>query len=201
MWRNSSIILATLLLVACDGVSVGNRTQRSSDRDVAMANSAGNVSEPLEGVGAPMAWRVVQGSAYYGSAGQPPAFALHCDQSSRSIVFERQGGGTTLVLSAGGSEVGLGTRQVEGGRVQARTGMGDAVLDAMSRSRAQISVGGGAEVLTIPGGVAVRRVVDFCRAPPTPEPEPTPEPSLGNIVIPPVITEPAPSPATTPPSR
>ena len=189
------------MLTACDGVSVGNRTQRSSEVDVATADQIDNVSEPLEGVGAPMAWRVVQGSAYYGAAGQPPAFALHCDQTSRTILFERPGGGTTLILSAGGIEVGLGTRQVEGGRVQARTGMGDAVLDAMGRSRAQISVGGDGDPLTIPGGVAVRRVVDFCRAPPTPEPEPTPEPSLGNIVIPPVITEPAPSPSANPTTR
>jgi hypothetical protein len=182
MARNSVVILA-LALAACDAMSVGNRTQRSGE--VTMSGGAratqSNSSETPEGVGAPMAWRVEQGAAFYGAANQPPAFALRCDPATRSIVFERAGKGTSLILSAGGSGATLGTRDVGNDRVQARTGMGDAVLDAMARPQAQVAVGGGGETLTIPGGVAIRRVVDFCRNPPPP---PEAQPAADNAMAP-----------------
>jgi hypothetical protein len=173
MSRNS-LVLLVLALTACDGASVGNRTQRSGEVKVSGVEEIGNNSSAaLEGVGAPMAWRVVQGAAFYGAADQPPQFALRCDRGREQIVFERAGGGATLSLSAGGNGASLGTRAVGENRVQARSGMGDAVLDAMARSQSQISVGGGPEALTIPGGIAVRRVLDYCRKPPEPvAPEP-----------------------------
>lgn len=170
MPRNS-IVLAALALTACDGMSVGNRTQHSGDVTMSGGTqvTVTNESEAPEGVGAPMAWRVENGAAFYGAANQPPAFALRCERGSGSIMFERAGGGTSLILSVGGSGATLGTRDAGNGRVQARTGMNDAVLDAMARPQAQIAIGGGGQTLTIPGGVAVRRVIDWCRNP-TPAP-------------------------------
>jgi hypothetical protein len=200
MSRNSFALLL-VLLAGCDKMSVGNRTERSGDVRVSMPNTADeNVSEAPQGEGAPMAWRVVDGAAFYGAASQPPIFALRCERGSGSILFERAGAGTALNLSAGGNGVSLGTRDLGNGRVQARTGMGDAVLDAMARPQTQITVSGGPELLTIPGGVAIRRVVDFCRNPPAP---PTPEPGLDNAaapangtvpVTPPVLPTPVPTP-------
>ena len=196
MWRNSLALLA-LAMAACDGASVGNRTQRSGDVQVVGLDEVGNnASEAPEGVGAPMAWRVVQGAAFYGAADQPPSFALRCDRAAQQIVFERAGSGGTLSLSAGGIGATLGTRAVGEGRVQARSGLGDAVLEAMASPRSQIQVAGSGETLIIPGGVAVRRVVDFCRTPPAPSPLPTGTP--GPIVIPATIDEPAPDPLPTP---
>ena len=196
MPRNS-LLLLSLLLAACDA-SVGNRTERSGEPRVSTVETDENASEAPEGVGAPMAWRVMDGAAFYGSANQPPEFALRCDRANSQIIFERAGGGTALNLSAGGVGATLGTRQVEGGRVQARTGMGDAVLDAMARPQTQIAVSGGPELLTIPGGVAVRRVVEFCRNPPAPEPAP-PDNAIApaNGVVP-VPVLPVPSPTPTP---
>jgi hypothetical protein len=174
MPRNSRLVLVALLLLAgCDKMTVGNRTERSGDVPVRVADSADeNVSEVPEGVGAPMAWRVEDGAAFYGAANQPPEIALRCEPGSRSILFERAGTGTALNLAAGGVGVSLGTRDLGNGRVQARTGMGDAVLDAMARPQSQITVSGGPQTFTIPGGVAIRRVVDFCRNPPAPPPPP-----------------------------
>lgn len=197
MPRNS-LGLVLLLLAGCDSASVTNRSQRSGEVKVAGVEQVGNNSSaPLEGVGAPMAWRVSEGAAFYGAANQPPAFALRCERTPQMIVFERAGGGTTLTLSAGGETATLGTRQVSEGRVQARSGVGDAIVSAMARPQSQIVVGGSADTLTIPGGVAVRRVVDFCRAPP-PAPTPTPEGAPSPLIIPQTIDEPAPSPAPTP---
>jgi hypothetical protein len=198
MPRNS-LGIALLLLAGCGGGTVTNRSERSGEVKVTGVEQVGNNSSaPLEGVGAPMAWRVSEGAAFYGAANQPPAFALRCERTPQMIVFERAGGGTSLTLSAGGETATLGTRQASEGRVQARTGLGDAIVSAMARAQSQILVGGGAETLTIPGGVAVRRVVDFCRAPPPPPPAPTPEAVPSPIVIPQTIDEPAPSPAPTP---
>lgn len=196
MSRNSFSLLV-LLLAGCDGVSVGNRTQRSGEVKVAAVETMEeNASEPVQGVGAPMAWRVMEGAAFYGAADQPAAFALHCDRANGQIVFERAGGGTAFNLSAGGAGVSLGTREVDGGRVQARTGMGDAVLDAMARPQSQIAVSGGPELLMIPGGVAVRRVVDFCRNPPAP---PAPESGTAEGEAPIVNATVAPPPLIVPP--
>jgi hypothetical protein len=188
MPRNSPALIA-LLLAGCDGATVGNRTQQSGEvKVIGIDEDAGNGSETPLGEGAPPAWRVVNGAAFYGAANQPAIFALRCDPRAQLIVFERAGSGEMISLSAGGIGASLGTRAVGNGRVQARTGLTDAVLDAMARPRAQIAVGGGAEVLTVPGGVAVRRVVDFCRNPPAPEPAPVAP--TGPVVIPPTIDEP-----------
>jgi hypothetical protein len=188
---------AALILSACDGGTVTNRTQRSGEVKVAGVEEIGNDSSAaLEGVGAPMAWRVVNGAAFYGAANQPPAFALRCDRAAQQLVFERAGAGGTISLSAGGAGATLGTRDVGSGRVQARTGLGDAIVEAMARSQTQINVGGGAETLTVPGGVAVRRVVEYCRKPP--ELEATPETAPSGLVIPQTIDEPAPDPLPTP---
>ena len=191
-----TIFAGALALAGCDNVQVGNRTAQAGEVKVAMPDEAeANASLPLEGVGAPMAWQVVNGAAFYGAANQPPVFALRCDPGSKQIVFERAGGGASLILSAGGLGASLGTREVSGGRVQARTGLGDAVLDAMARSQAMITVAGGPETLTIPGGMAVRRVLDACRNPPAPTPtlEATPE-QVPGLVIPKTVDEPAPEP-------
>lgn len=193
--RRNSLALLLLTLSACDSASIGNRTQRSGDAKVIGIDDAGeNTSEAPEGIGAPTAWRVVDGAAFYGAAGQTPVFALRCDARAQQIVFERLGGGATLSLSAGGFGASLGTQAVGEGRVQGRTGLGDAVLDAMASPRSQIQVGGGPETLTVPGGVAVRRVIDFCRTPPAPEPTAPPEGTPGPLVIPETIDEPAPDP-------
>ena len=196
MWRNSALAVA-LILTACDGATVTSRTQRSGEAKVSGVEGISNDSSAdLEGVGAPMAWRVVEGAAFYGAADQPPAFALRCDRAAQQIVFERAGGGGTISLSAAGAGATLGTREVGGGRVQARTGLGDAIVDAMARAQSQISVGGGAVTLTMPGGVAVRRVVEFCRNPPAPVA--TPEGAPSPVVVPQTIDEPAPDPLPTP---
>jgi hypothetical protein len=198
MPRNS-LALLLVLLAGCDKMSVGNRTERSGDVRMSMPKTVDeNVSEVPQGEGAPMAWRVVDGAAFYGAASQPPVFALRCERGSESILFERAGSGTALNLSADGAGVSLGTRDVGNGRVQARTGMGDAVLDAMARPQTQITVSGGPEALTIPGGVAVRRVVDWCRNPPAPL-EPTVDNGVApaNAVVPvtpPALPTPTPSP-------
>lgn len=168
MWPNSLVpaLLLAPVMAGCDGVAVGNRTQRSGEVKVASNDmTSNNSSEPLEGLGAPKAWRVSDGAAFYGAADQPSDFALRCDRAAQQIVFERAGAGPTLSLSAGGTGASLGTRAVGKGRVLARTGIDDAVVAAMARSQSMISVSGGAETLSIPGGVAVRRVIDFCRRP------------------------------------
>jgi hypothetical protein len=171
MSRNSRLLLVALLLAGCDKMTVGNHAEQSGDARVSVPDDTDqNVSEVPEGVGTPMAWRVEDGAAFYGAANVPPVFALRCDPASRSILFEREGTGTAINLSAGGIGASLGTRDLGNGRVQARTGMGDAVLDAMARPQSQITVSGGTTMLTIPGGVAIRRVVDFCRNPPPPAP-------------------------------
>lgn len=195
MSRNSSLLVLALLLAGCDKMTVGNRTEQSSDVAVtAPDDSDENVSEAPEGVGTPMAWRVEGGAAFYGAANVPPIFALSCEPANRSILFERAGSGTAINLSAGGIGVSLGTRDLGNGRVQARTGMGDAVLDAMARPQSQITVSGGPLTYTIPGGVAVRRVVDFCRNPPPPPPPPMENgaiPANGAVpVVPPVLPTP-----------
>jgi hypothetical protein len=180
MSRNSGLLLIALLLAGCDKMAVGNRTERSGDVQVSLPDETDeNVSAAPEGVGTPMAWRVEGAAAFYGAAGAPPVFALRCESASRSILFERAGSGTAINLSAGGAGVSLGTRDLGNGRVQARTGMGDGVLDAMARPQSQITVSGGPLTYTIPGGVAVRRVVDFCRNPPSP-----PTPFIENAVAP-----------------
>jgi hypothetical protein len=193
MPRNS-LALVALLLAGCDKMSVGNRTERSGESRIASANlNEENVSEAPEGEGSPMAWRVADGAAFYGAANQPPVFALRCDRGSQSIVFERSGGGTAMNLAAGGASISLGTRDAGEGRVQARTGMNDAVLDAMARPQAQIAVSGGPETLTMPGGVAIRRVVDFCRTPPEPHlPAPDATTAPGNAAAP--VASPTPAP-------
>lgn len=186
------LAMAALLLAGCDKMTVANRTERSGDARVRAVNMVDeNASEAPEGVGTPMAWRVVEGAAFYGAADQAPVFALRCDRTSQSILFERSGGGTALNLAAGGTSISLGTRDAGNGRVVARTGMNDAILDAMAHPQAQVSVSGGSETLTLPAGVAIRRVVDFCRNPPVP-PAPSPENSAApaNGV--------APAPSTTP---
>lgn len=200
MLRNS-LALAALLLSGCDGASVGNRTQRSGDATLLTPDRVdANTTDAVSAAGAPMAWRVVEGAAFYGAADQPPAFGLRCDRANEQIVFERAGSGTALNLSAGGRGVTLGTRAGTEGRVQARTGMHDSVLDAMSRSQTQISVSGTGDAINIPGGVAIRRVVDFCRNPPAPpEPEPTDTPATNNMVVtPPVLVTPQPMPTGQP---
>ena len=200
MWRSDTALWASLTLVAgCDDMSVGNRSARAGEVKVALPDDElANASESPEGVGAPMAWRVVNGAAFYGADGQRPAFALRCDPAAKQIVFERAGSGAAIILSAGGLGASLGTRSVGTDRVQARTGLGDAILDAMARSQAQIVVSGGAEPLTVPGGMAVRRVVEACRTPP-PSTLPPPSPGLSatpeevpGLVIPKTIDEPAP---------
>lgn len=197
MSRNS-LVLLLVLLAGCDKMSVGNRTERSGDVRVSVPNGVDeNVSEAPKGEGAPMAWRVVDGAAFYGAATLPPVFALRCERGSGSILFERAGSGTALNLSAGGSGLSLGTRDLGNGRVQARTGMGDAVLDAMARPQSQITVSGGPETLTVPGGVAIRRVLDWCRNPPAP-PAPAPENAMmpANAITP-VAPPPLPTPTPT----
>ena len=211
MARNRLVLAALIFTTAgCDQMTVGNRTQRSGEVTVAQAYGNGsNASQAPEGVGAPMAWRVEQGAAFYAAADQPPAFALRCERGTGSIVFERAGSGTSLILSVGASGVTLGTRDVGNGRVQARTGMGDAVLDAMARPQAQIAVGGGGQTLTVPGGVAIRRVIDACRnPPPPPEAQPAdnamvPAPPGGNAMTPapPALPGSAPGAAPTAPPR
>ena len=98
--------------------------------------------------------------------------------------MERGGGGDTLALSAGDVIASLPTRSVGEGRVQARTSLSDPILQAMGRSRVQIGMGG----QTIPGGVAVRRVLDWC----TKAPEPVPAPEASPTAAPPIIEAPPP---------
>lgn len=192
--RRNSLVLPLALLGACDGAEVGNRSARAGAVKVSDVSIDANGSAPVEGVGAPMAWRVQGGAASYGAASEPPIFALQCDRRAQQIVLERAGGGTALNLEAGGYGSSLGTRALASGRVQARAGLTDAVLERMARAQSVITVGGGEESFTVPGGVAVRRVIEACRRP---EPAPVvalPQPSAGNIVVPETIDEPAPEP-------
>lgn len=183
MWQNRTV-LVLLALTGCDA-SVGDRTARSGEVKVSGVEQVGNnASVPLEGVGAPAAWRVSDGAAFYGSADQPPQFALRCDRRAQQIVIERAGSGPAINVMAGDAGGSYTARAVGNGRLQARVGLGDTVLDVMSRSQTQFDVGG----LSIPGGVAVRRVLEWCRKPPEPEPVATPE----NVV------EPTPYPLPTP---
>ncbi len=191
MLRNSLFLLA-LVPAACDGVQVGNRTARAGEVTTAMPDEVDeSASKAPEGIGAPMAWRVVNDAAYYGAADQQPVFALRCDSVAKQIVFERVGGGAAITLAAAGQSATIGTRASGDGRVQARSGLGDPVLDAMSRSQTPIQVGGGAEPFTVPGGIAIRRIVDTCRNPPPPAIEATPEQGPPGLVIPETIDDPA----------
>ena len=175
----SSAALLLLTLAACDA-SVSNRSERSGEVKVSGIEEVGNNSSVApEGVGAPAAWRVRDGTAFYGAAEQPPQFALRCDRNAQQIVIERAGSGPAITVMAG-SAGGSYTARAVNGRLQARVGLGDPLLEAMSRSQSQIDIGG----LSVPGGVAIRRVLEWCRKPPEAIPEPanatapTPQPGI-----------------------
>lgn len=185
MWRNSAALIL-IALAGCDA-SVGNRTERSGEVKVTGFEEVGNNSSaPLEGVGAPAAWQVSEGTAFYGAADQPAQFAMRCDRAAQQVVFERADAGENMTISAGGVGTSLAARDVGKDRVQARTGLDDPVLAAMARSQVQIDIGG----LIVPGGVAVRRVLDWCRRPP----EPVATPETSPVAVP--TLEPAPEPTT-----
>jgi len=190
MPRNSAALLL-LTLAACDA-SVSNRTERSGEVKVSGVEEIGNDSSVApEGVGAPAAWRVRDGAAFYGSADQPPQFALRCDRNAQQIIIERAGSGPAITVMAG-SAGGSYTARAVNGRLQARVGLGDPLLEAMSRSQSQIDIGG----LSVPGGVAVRRVLEWCRKPP--EPSPDPSDAAPPVIQPGNAIEPTPKATPTP---
>jgi len=185
------VSLLLISLAACDA-SVSNRTERSGEVKVSGVEEIGNDSSVApEGVGAPAAWRVRDGAAFYGSADQPPQFALRCDRNAQQIIIERAGSGPAITVMAG-SAGGSYTARAVNGRLQARVALGDPLLEAMSRSQSQIDIGG----LSVPGGVAIRRVVEWCRTPPEPTPEPgnavTPALGPANVIAPMPVASPTP---------
>lgn len=165
MWRNSALA-ALALLAGCDKLSSDGRSQRAGDVTVnEPTNEVEEVDAP-EGVGAPMAWRVSGSVAAYGSAGQEPVLSLRCDRAGGVIIAERPGGGTAITLAANGFERTIAAEADEGGKVRAGITLDDELAARMAASQSQLMlVTAAGERLAIPGGVAVRRVLDTCRAP------------------------------------
>lgn len=188
MWRNSAIA-ALALLAGCDKLSSDGRSQRAGDVTVnEPVNEVEAVDSP-EGVGAPMAWRVAGSVAAYGAAGQEPVLSLRCDRAGGTIVAERPGGGTAITLAAGGLERTMPAEEGEGGKVRAAIALDDELAARMAASQAQLMlVTAAGERLAIPGGVAVRRVLDACRGPtvdPAAVPDNAADPSNGALPVPP----------------
>lgn len=188
MWRNSAIA-ALALLAGCDNLASGNRSERAGD--VKVRDLTENVVESASpvGVGAPMAWQVAGGAAAFGAAGAPPVLTLRCERAAGMLVIERPGGGTAITISAGGLEQTLGTRPGQGDKVQARVPLADELVARMAAAQAHmVLINAAGEQLAIPGGVAVRRVVDSCRAPDVPAAAPADNaavPAEGELPVPP----------------
>lgn len=200
MSRNKALALSLLLLAGCDRLSPNGREERSGNVAVRIAdNQMANASEAPVGVGSPMAWRVEGGQALYEAAGQDPVFAIRCDRAQNAVILDRSGGGTDFGLQVGGETVALDSHPAANGRVQARVPLDNPALERMAAPQAALTLTGGAQPVAVPGGVAIRRIVDACRTPPAP---PAPAATPGAEVSPPVIGAPvngvAPVPAPSP---
>lgn len=189
MSRNSVAVLL-LLLAGCDKLASDGRSQRAGDVTVRELANDSIESEAPVGVGAPLAWQVAGSAAAYGASGVTPILTIRCERSDGMIVIERPGGGTAITIAANGYEQTLGTRAAQGDKVQARVPMGDELVARMSAPQAQLMlVNAAGEQVAIPGGVAVRRVLDTCRGPAVVAPAATPDngtaPVEGELPVPP----------------
>jgi hypothetical protein len=197
MWRNSALA-GLALLAGCDNLASGNRSQRAGEVKVRdLAENAVESAAPV-GVGAPMAWQVAGGAAAFGAAGSAPVLTLRCEREAGTLVIERPGGGTAITIAAGDVEQTLGTRPGQGDRVQARVPIDDALVAQMAAPQAQLMlVDAAGERRALPGGVAVRRVVEACRTPEAPVVGPADNaaaPADGELPVPPPApAEPRPS--------
>lgn len=186
--RRNSALLALALLAACD-VSTPEREQRAGEVSARVSDNVTVEAEDPAGVGAPPAWQVAGGLAAFGAAGQPPLLSIRCDRAEGAVVLERGGGGQGLTVAVGDYEQTLATDAGEGDKVRARVPLDDPLLARMAAPQARMFVVTAAgERVALPGGVAIRRVLDRCRNPapaPTPEAENAVEP--GNVVLPPMV--------------
>lgn len=190
MWRNS-LLLGAVLLAGCDNLSSSGREQRAGDVKVRELEDNVAESDAPVGVGAPMAWQVAGSAAAYGAAGQPPIFTLRCERQAGMIVLERPGGGTALTIAAGDFEQTLPVTAGQGDHVQARVAIDDELIARMSAPQAQLFlVTAAGERLALPGGVAIRRVLDACRpqvAPVVPQADNGAAPADGELPVPPPV--------------
>ncbi|HXV06089.1 MAG TPA: hypothetical protein VFP23_09335 [Solirubrobacterales bacterium] len=192
MWRNSALV-ALALLAACDNLSSDGRSQRAGDVKVRELENEAEASETPVGVGAPTAWRVAGLAAAYGADGQAPMLAIRCDRAASMVTFERPGGGTAITLAAGGLERTMEAQPGTGDRVQSRLPIDDELVARMAAPQSQLLlVTAAGERVPIPGGVAMRRVVEACRAPavvtpPVIDPENAVAPEEGALPVPPPV--------------
>lgn len=191
MWRNSALA-GLVLLAACDNLSSDGRSQRAGDVKVRELENETEESEAPVGVGAPTAWRVAGVAAAYGADGQSPMLAVRCERTAGQMIFERPGGGTAITLAAGGVERTMEAQAGTGDRVQARLPIDDELVGRMAAPQSQLLlVTAAGERVPIPGGVAVRRVVDACRtpvvAPPALDPANAIAPEDGTLPVPPPV--------------
>jgi hypothetical protein len=193
----AAALVGALLLGGCDA-STPPREQRAGDVTVRgddMELLSDPAEAPLPAGAAPMAWRVAGGTAGYGGAGQMPLLGLRCLREAGQLVIDRPGTGTEVTLSAGGIERSLPAEAAGGDRVAARVSLDDPLLVAMSAPQARIALATETgDRIDVPGGVAVRRVLDRCR---TPAPLPVFDPM--NDAAPAAVDVPALPPAVAPP--
>lgn len=192
MWRNSALA-GLALLAACDNLSSDGRSQRAGDVKVRELENETESSEAPVGVGAPTAWRVAGAAAAYGADGQTPMLTIRCDRAASMVTFERPGGGTAITLAAGGVERTMEAQPGTGDEVQARLPLDDELVGRMTAPQSQLLLATAAgERVPLPGGVAVRRVVDACRAPavvapPVIDPANAVVPEDGALPVPPPV--------------
>lgn len=191
MWRNSALV-GFALLAACDNLSSDGRSQRAGDVKVRELENETESAEAPVGVGAPTAWRVAGAAAAYGADGQTPMLTIRCDRAASMVTFERPGGGTAITLAAGGVERTMEAQPGTGDQVQARLPIDDELVGRMAAPQSQLLlVTAAGERLPLPGGVAVRRVVDACRAPvvapPVLDPANAVVPEEGALPVPPPV--------------
>lgn len=179
MRANRLIALAALaLLAAC-----GDRDEtRSSDFKVEdQGGFQPTEDEPDAGnltvAEAPRGWQVRSESAgpaaVFIDAERGPAFALRCDRARKQVAIQLGGGapGSQAAIQVVSDTAGAKSYpgQVIGGaqpRVQARVPLDDPFLESMAATGAQLAVSvEGGEALMVPGGPAIRRVIEGCRAP------------------------------------
>lgn len=194
----AAALAVTLLIGGCDMASSPPREQRAGDVTVRVDETdavTALAEEPLQAGAAPMAWRVTGGTAGYGGAGQQPLIGLRCLRAAGELLIERSGAGTELTLAAGGIERTLPAESIGEDRVAAHLTLDDPLLSAMAAPQARLQlVTATGDRISLPGGVAVRRVLDRCR-----QPEPLPAPDMENGAAPAAIDVPTLPPAVAPP--
>jgi hypothetical protein len=182
MSGNSRAIFAALALLAlagCDGLSSDGRNRTGALNDSvgtagldnavdAIANNAAAASLP------PAAWTYRPGVApvaLYGSAGAEAELAMRCDRRAGQVRFSLPApaeGATQMAFVIDGRQLAFPATAIDNGlsRVEAIVPLDNPILDRLAGAGARFAIGVGAEPpVDIPGGPAIRRLIEACRAP------------------------------------